>query len=249
MKKISSVLILLSALLALSACGKERMADPAVPPTLPAVTQPSVPTEPVQTQPAPTEAPLVPVSLEDALFIGDSRTVGLMEYSQIPADYFANVGMSVYNVSNKLAPIRELGNISLRDLLAKKTYGKIYIMLGINEIGYNLDKTAAKYENLVSQIRQAQPNAPIFIQANLHVSRKKSESHSYLKNDALDRLNKLQSQLAVGENIYYLDANSLFDDGSGALSPQYTPDGIHLQPSACKDYMQWIALESARAMR
>lgn len=38
----------------------------------------------------------------DALFIGDSRTMGLKEYGQMEgAEFFANTGMSVYNVKDK----------------------------------------------------------------------------------------------------------------------------------------------------
>ena len=46
-----------------------------------------------------TTQPKSDISMDDALFIGDSRTVGLMEYAGIDdADYFCTVGMSVYNI-------------------------------------------------------------------------------------------------------------------------------------------------------
>ena len=39
---------------------------------------------------------------DDALFIGDSRTVGLCEYGTLKnADYFASTGMSVYKLWNE----------------------------------------------------------------------------------------------------------------------------------------------------
>ena len=78
--------------------------------------------------------------MSNALFIGDSRTVGLSEYSQIDgADFFANVGMSVYNIHDKTVSVPTVGKVTLTQLLKNKKYDKIYVMLGINEIGYNFD--------------------------------------------------------------------------------------------------------------
>ncbi len=48
----------------------------------------------------------------DALFIGDSRTVGLMEYAQIAnADFFANTGMSVFNIHKKPVSVPNVGKV------------------------------------------------------------------------------------------------------------------------------------------
>lgn len=77
------------------------------------------------------------VSLADALFIGDSRTVGIMEYAGIQdADFFCNVGMSVFSAQKVRVSVKSVGKVTLKELLSHKKYGKIYIMLGINELGY-----------------------------------------------------------------------------------------------------------------
>ncbi|MEZ3421067.1 MAG: hypothetical protein K1V95_04005 [Eubacterium sp.] len=62
------------------------------------------------------------LNMKNALFIGDSRTVGLMEYSGLSSDFFANVGMSVYNIYEKKVSVPGTGKISLNDLLSRKKY-------------------------------------------------------------------------------------------------------------------------------
>ena len=78
---------------------------------------------------------------DDALFIGDSRTVGISEYGDLNnATFFANTGMSVYNVFEKSVSVPKIGKLKLEQLLESKKFGKVYIMLGINELGYDMNK-------------------------------------------------------------------------------------------------------------
>ena len=117
------------------------------------------------------------VSMKDALFIGDSRTVGLMEYAGIDgADYFCTVGMSVFNIHKKPVSVPNVGKVTLTELLNSKKYGKIYIMLGINEVGYKFSNTIEKYSELIEFVKSKQSDAVIFIQANLHVTKSRSDS-------------------------------------------------------------------------
>ena len=71
-----------------------------------------------------TTQPKSDISMADALFIGDSRTVGLMEYAGIDgADYFCAVGMSVYNIHEKPVSVPNVGKVTLTELLNSKKYG------------------------------------------------------------------------------------------------------------------------------
>ena len=95
----------------------------------------------------------------DALFIGDSRTVGLKMYAPIEgATYFASVGLDVYEIEDTEVEVDEIGSITLTDLLKKNKYGKIYIMLGINELGFDYDTNLVKYKKLIDSIRKLQPD-------------------------------------------------------------------------------------------
>ena len=66
-------------------------------------------------------------SMETALFIGDSRTVGIKEYSGLKEpDYFATVGLSLYGIHKEKADVSSVGKVTLTELLNQKRYDKIY---------------------------------------------------------------------------------------------------------------------------
>ena len=185
-------------------------------------------------------------SMGDALFIGDSRTVGLMEYAGIDgADYFCTVGMSVYNIHKNSVSVPNVGKVTLTELLNGKKYGKIYIMLGINEVGYKFSSTVEKYSELIEFIKDKQPNAVIFIQANLHVSKSRSDSDKVVNNTAINGLNAELAKLADGKSKFYLDANILFDDKTGALSSEKSEDNTHLYAKYYKEWGEWIINQTA----
>lgn len=186
------------------------------------------------------------ISMDDALFIGDSRTVGLMEYAGIDgADYFCTVGMSVYNIHKKPVSVPNVGKVTLTELLNSKKYGKIYIMLGINEVGYKFSSTVEKYSELIEFIKDKQPNAVIFIQANLHVTKSRSDSDKVVNNIAINGLNAELAKLADGKSKFYLDANILFDDKTGALSSDKSEDNTHLYAKYYKEWGEWIIKQTA----
>ena len=185
-------------------------------------------------------------SMGDALFIGDSRTVGLMEYAGIDgADYFCTVGMSVYNIHKNPVSVQNVGKVTLTELLNGKKYGKIYIMLGINEVGYKFSSTVEKYSELIEFIKDKQPDAVIFIQANLHVSKSRSDSDKVVNNTAINGLNAELAKLADGKSIFYLDANILFDDEAGGLSADKSGDSTHLYAKYYREWGEWIIRQTA----
>lgn len=186
------------------------------------------------------------ISMDDALFIGDSRTVGLMEYAGIDgADYFCTVGMSVYNIHKNSVSVPNVGKVTLTELLNSKKYGKIYIMLGINEVGYKFSSTVEKYSELIEFIKDKQPDAVIFIQANLHVSKSRSDSDKVVNNIAINELNAELAKLADGKSKFYLDVNILFDDKTGALSSDKSEDNTHLYAKYYKEWGEWIIKQTA----
>lgn len=186
------------------------------------------------------------VSMDHALFIGDSRTVGLMEYSQInEADYFCNVGMSVFNIHDSTISVPNVGKVSLTALLDSQNYDKIYIMLGINEMGYSFNQILDKYAELIDFIQEKEPNADIFIQANLHVTSKRSNSDKTFNNDSINQLNTALSQLANQKGLFYLDANPLFDDENGNLSSEMSADNTHLYAKYYQTWGEWIVEQTS----
>lgn len=184
---------------------------------------------------------------DDALFIGDSRTVGLYEYGGLGnAEVFADSGMSIYKVFNEEFALRNGETVTLNEALSTKDFGKIYIMLGINELGYDFEQTVERFSEAVDTLLAAQPQAYIFIQANLHITKEKSEKSEYFTNSNIDRYNEAISKLADNEQIFYLDVNPLYDDEQGCLSKEFTADHAHIKG---KHYTEWVDFILQNAVR
>lgn len=173
----------------------------------------------------------------DALFIGDSRTVGLSEYADLGgADVFADSGMSVYKAFSVEVPMPEAGKQNLEEVLASRQYGKIYIMMGINELGYDYNKTVENYQKMVDRIQELQPDAVIFLEANLYVTKNKSSKDKIYNNAAIDKMNQAIWEMADNKTRFYVDVNEIFDDAEGNLDTVYTADDAHVLG---KYYVQW----------
>lgn len=182
---------------------------------------------------------------DDALFIGDSRTVGLSEYAPYKgATYFASVGMSAHSALSTKVSVPSVGKLTLTQLLNSKSFGKIYIMLGINELGYRFDTIISKYTELLETVKDLQPDAIIYIEANLHVTKTKSDGDSIINNKAIDVLNESLSKLADGERTFYIDVNEIFDDGDGNLDSSYTSDNAHILGKYYAEWGQWISTKA-----
>ena len=177
----------------------------------------------------------------DALFIGDSRTKGLQLYGTLDnADYFAEPGLSLYTLERAKLEVREYGKLKLEELLEKEQYGKIYLMLGINELGYNFDTTVEKYQELVAQLRMMQPEAILYVCANLHVTETRDAHDKVHNNTNIDKINTYISTMADNRDIFYLDINELFDDKEGNLDKEIASDDSHVQVTAYEDWCNWL---------
>ena len=176
---------------------------------------------------------------DNTLFIGDSRTVGLSDYANLGnASYAAEVGLTIYSLFDK--PIIKLQDGSMGTLeqgLREKQYEKIYLMVGINELGTgNREKFLETYKEAVKKIQSLQPDAILFVQGILYVTQERSESDAYINNPNIIQRNADIAKLEDKEHIFYLDVNSVYSDGKGNLAEENTFDNVHLK-AAC--YGQW----------
>lgn len=221
----------------------ETPEDPSVPdtPAAPDLTEEPDPEDDAAQAPPETEPLTAEELFSTTLFIGDSRTVGLQEYGGMTgATFFSDVGMSVFTVQDKTVSVPGLGKLTLEELLTEKSFDRIHLMLGINELGYDMNAIVQQYGQVVEYIRELQPDATLYLGANLHVSASRSQSDSIYNNPRLNQLNQQIEALADGQQIIYLDVNPLFDDESGALNADLTGDGTHVYASAYATWSQWL---------
>ncbi len=182
---------------------------------------------------------------EDAAFIGDSRTDGFLIYSGIGCgENLTSNGLSIFKLKEKKAIKIDGVSYTLLEALALKEYGKVYLSLGINELGYYNDKGFYQaYCDAIDAIRAAQPNAVIYIQGLIPLNEqaiRETGGSGYLKNDHLLVYNDLMRQAAEEKKVAFLDLNSYFADENGALPADASKDGVHLKSSYCKKWLEYL---------
>lgn len=176
----------------------------------------------------------------DALFIGDSRMRYMYLYGTIKnADFYAANGMDVFDLRSKASEC-DGTDMSFEQYLHHKQYGKVYLMLGLNDLGYDRVTFYKKYKALVQEIREAQPDAIIFLQANLLLSEEESRKSNVSNNRALIDVNNIIATLANGVDIVYIDVNSMFTDETGNVRKSYTNEGIHLYAKYYEEWCRWL---------
>ena len=191
--------------------------------------------------------PVDPSYFDDALFLGDSRTVGLRAFgSFVNSSYFAKTGISV-NSFFIYPALDENTGLTLTQTLLQRQYKKIYIMIGVNDAAIiPLEDFETQFFDAIRQIQELQPGAVIYIQSILGVTKNKElgDPYHYSNAKVLER-NELLKSRCDGKSLIYLDVFSVFSDYEGYLNSLYSNDGLHLNSS---NYQAWCDYLLAHAL-
>jgi hypothetical protein len=171
--------------------------------------------------------------LDDAVFIGDSRTDTLRLYSGWDnTTFYCKTGTNIWNImEDEVAYDEDTGEtVSVTEGLKRHQFAKVYLMLGINELGTGTAETFyQQFKKVVSQVRELQPEAVIFVQSIMHVADFADDASGYINNQNINERNALLKKLADNETVFYLDENEALDDENGCLKSETTYDGIHME--------------------
>lgn len=197
------------------------------------------------TQDAPETPKVDDAYFADAAFVGDSRTDGLLIYGGMKgAANLTSNGLSIFQLEEKKALTIGGKKYTLLEALALKKYGKVYLSLGVNELGYYDDEGFYEsYCKAVDDIRACQPDAVIYIQGLIPLNEgviRQSGGRDYLKNDHLRIYNDLMRKTAREKNVVFLDLYSAFVDGDGELPAEASKDGVHLRKDYCRQWMDYL---------
>ena len=128
---------------------------------------------------------------DNTLFIGDSRTAGLRQFGYFEtADFFATPGLSVYSIPQTKVDVEGYEKIKLEELLVEKEYDRIYVMLGMNELGYRFPQTVERYRDFIEDLQDQEPCAQLILCANLHVTSTRSNNDKFFNNANIDKMNE-----------------------------------------------------------
>lgn len=187
----------------------------------------------------------------DAVFIGDSRTDGLRLYSGIKdVDFLCYKGLTVFEVMED-KPVIETdgGKIGVLQALEQKQYAKIYLMLGINELGYNYDQGFAdEYAAVVDKLKELEPDADIYLQSLIPVSTetcKATNQADYVNNEQIAVYNEIIENIAAEKEVYYVNVKEAMVDENGELPADASSDGIHFHKEGYRVWYEYLKTHTA----
>ena len=194
------------------------------------------------TQPVPEAEEVGPEWFSDAVFVGDSRTDGLRLYGGISeAEFICYKGLICQQFSTKECITLDGAKVTAEAALKAKSYGKVFIMLGLNEMGFAPEEFAKDYATLIDSVRAAQPEAALYFQANLPINdqrRMEAGLASYFNNEKVATFNAEIARLCAEKQVYFVNVPEGVCDETGQLPYDKTHDGVHLSKSW---YQQWYA--------
>jgi lysophospholipase L1-like esterase len=153
----------------------------------------------------------------DKVFLGDSITDHGELQTYFPGEVVLNRGIVEDDTKGVLNRIDEV---------VKRNPQEVYILIGINDIGGNVD--IEEYRKNMEKIIQSfdHSSTKVIVQSILPVNNQEFENK--ISNETVHQFNEVLHQLAKDNDIQYVDLNRHFENTDGQLKEEYTVDGIHL---------------------
>ena len=176
----------------------------------------------------------------DAAFIGNSLTEGLFMYTDIDdqADGFYTIGL---NVSSAQSDAFVDDTYTLDQALTQKEYRKVYVMMGLNEVGWpDVDGCISEYTSLLRQVERDCPEARIYVQSILPVSAARSSEGDSINNSNIRRFNEKIQEMAENNNWTYLNVWKAIANEDGELPSDAASDGVHFGPEYMEIWLRYL---------
>ena len=191
---------------------------------------------------------------DDAVFIGDSVSVWLQYYGTATkalgnAKFLCAGSLSATNAlgpvtDSSVHPSYQGKKMTVEDGVAATGAQKVYIMLGINNISYGLDRSTGDMVALIGRILEKSPDATIYIQSVTPMSPKSNILSRGLNNDTIVAYNERMQELCEENGWYFVNVAEVFRDAEGYLPAQYCSDyegmGIHFNNAAAKNWVAYL---------
>lgn len=215
------------------------------------VTSPEPPAPATEAPPEPTlpagpdlvSGPPMPDSyFSDAAFFGNSLVRGLELYGGLSeASFYGVTSASVFNVEKTLdAELSDGTRATLMDALCEQPHGKIYILLGINEILSDVDFFIRLYNSVLNEIALREPEAELYIMSLTPVTAEKDADDTPFTRERVLEYNEALYRLAAERGCWYVDLVAALSDENGFLPAEDSTDGIHLTRAKYPAWSDWL---------
>lgn len=220
-----------------------ELTEPAVP-----LSEEPLPEEPAETEeklpagPVPASDPAEDTYFDDAVFLGDSRTEGFYLYSGLKTgQYLYAVGATVESVFSKPVWGEGASKVSLLDALAELDCRRVYLMLGVNELGWSkIENFHDQYALVIDRIREDHPEAEIALQSILPVSARQEAKKTYVNNRRIAEYNQVIAALAEEKNCAFINVAEAVTGEDGCLPADLNFDGVHLNSAGCRIWLDYL---------
>lgn len=193
---------------------------------------------------------------DDVAFVGDSVSLKLSYYASSTgklggAQFFTAGSLgsanALWEVSDESVHPYYLGVKTLvEDCIQQSGVKKVYIMLGMNDIGlYGIDDTVKNFETLIGKILQKSPNVQIIVQSMTPMTSTSTILGSSLNNTSIKEYNVKLSQLCEKKGWSFVDVASVMYDAQGNnLNRSYCSDpdglGVHFTEAGCEAWINYL---------
>ena len=186
---------------------------------------------------------------DDVCFIGHSQVVGYHNYRSNlypddPIDYYSVIGFTAQNVLDyEYFELPDGRYGTLREGLESNNYGKVYIMLGINDAP-EIDKIEETFiipmKKILDLVKETQPNARIYMLSLTPVG-EWTPNNEWFNPERAVRYSQEIKKLSRLYGTQYLDIYRLMSNSEGYYLPEFNSgDGIHMQPASYSYYEEYI---------
>jgi lysophospholipase L1-like esterase len=177
---------------------------------------------------------------KSAVFIGDSITLGIKEYSAAEcAGVFATNGMGITNALSTKVTVGT-DKLSLVDALRKVRPKQVYIMLGSNDLTWITgSQVSINYGKLLETLKAAYPDAQYFGQSIMPVSAA-YEKKTGVTNSKIDSLNIIIATNCRSRGVRYLDVGSALKGSDGKLLSDAAADGFNIKSAYYKKWLEKV---------
>ena len=170
---------------------------------------------------------------DNAVFLGDSRTEGLELFGGLKYGvfYWAR-GMTVFRADDEEYKVFSIDSedLTLLGALSKKSYDAVYIMIGVNELGYPAESYETGLSKLVDKVIEVQPEAVVYLQImppmNDAICRANNLA-GYINNDNLRKFNEAIRRVAAEKKVALLNTAEAYTGEDGQLPKELAHDGCH----------------------
>lgn len=262
MHRKKSFLLCALALALLAGCSTPAASNPGAPAVEPSAavtpTPEPAPTPSPTPEPTPTPEPVEPYEfgtpleesepVEDdsffdtSVFLGDSRTEGFQLFSGMKhGDFYWTRGMTVFRADSEDYRVFEVDGqkYSMTEALALKRYDNVYIMLGVNELGFSAETYEEGLGELLDKIVDIQPEAVVYLQLMPPLNDamcRKNNLKAYINNENLAQFNAAITRLAAEKKVVLLNTAEAYAGEDGQLPAELANDGCHFAYGA---YGRW----------